>query len=326
MKTFKQIVNEVAEPLGGDEQNFKDKHEIEVWDHPVALEGQFKGTIDQSFNVRLADYSDGEDEEVYESCDVGDAVVLKSDGKKGRVVELSDDGVSADVELFRDGEVITVEVDDLKQISESELTPAQEKKKEEIVLAMKKDEEGLKKKYGPAWKNIMYATATKKAKETVTEAKKVTIGKNDAIIGQFKGSRGAKLLAKKKGKYYDVYVYNEYDGSANVIVRGLGADGIAKALDAPHIKSTIAKAGGVDLDTAVIGKLKESADNLIESIKQGRTTLKDGSTVQISSQDASLLNKMLGELTPQNRKKMQDVMMLDKSGFEEIVGFAREAM
>ena len=37
--------------------------------------------------------------------------------------------------------------------------------KERIVKGMKKDSKGLKKRYGDKWKNVMYATATKRAKE-----------------------------------------------------------------------------------------------------------------------------------------------------------------
>ena len=44
-----------------------------------------------------------------------------------------------------------------------EMTPAQEKKREEIVMAMKKDKEKLQARYGESWKAVMYATATKQA-------------------------------------------------------------------------------------------------------------------------------------------------------------------
>ena len=43
------------------------------------------------------------------------------------------------------------------------MTPAQEKKREEIVMAMKKDKEKLQSRYGESWKAVMYATATKQA-------------------------------------------------------------------------------------------------------------------------------------------------------------------
>jgi len=38
------------------------------------------------------------------------------------------------------------------------------------------------------------------------------------------------------------------------------------------------------------------------------------------------MNQMFADLNPGNRKKMMAVAMKDKEGFEEILGFAREAM
>ena len=43
------------------------------------------------------------------------------------------------------------------------MTPDQEKKREEIVLALKDKEDEFKKKYGDRAKEVMYATATKLA-------------------------------------------------------------------------------------------------------------------------------------------------------------------
>lgn len=57
-----------------------------------------------------------------------------------------------------------------KKIDEKEMTPAQKKKREDIVLAMKKDKENMKKRYGDRWEDVMYATATKQA---MSETKKV---------------------------------------------------------------------------------------------------------------------------------------------------------
>lgn len=66
MKTFKQLLGEVAEPKPGDEKAFKAQHTIEVIPHPVALETQFKGTIPKQ--RRLADYLKGEDEYAYDAA------------------------------------------------------------------------------------------------------------------------------------------------------------------------------------------------------------------------------------------------------------------
>ena len=72
----------------------------------------------------------------------------------------------------------------------------------------------------------------------------------------------------------------------------------------------------------------ESAEvNLDEAkIKQGNIKLNDGSRVKVSKQDAELINNMLNDMNPKNRKEMEKVLMTDKAGFEEIVGFAREAL
>jgi hypothetical protein len=48
-------------------------------------------------------------------------------------------------------------------IGESEMSDAQMKKREKIVMSMKKGMAGFKQRYGKNWKNVMYATATKQA-------------------------------------------------------------------------------------------------------------------------------------------------------------------
>ena len=48
-------------------------------------------------------------------------------------------------------------------LGEEEMSDAQMKKREKIVMSMKKGEAGFKQRYGKNWKNVMYATATKQA-------------------------------------------------------------------------------------------------------------------------------------------------------------------
>jgi hypothetical protein len=54
--------------------------------------------------------------------------------------------------------------EEVEQVDERELTPAETRKKEEIVKSMKKGTAGFKKRYGDRWKEVMYATATSRAK------------------------------------------------------------------------------------------------------------------------------------------------------------------
>lgn len=61
-----------------------------------------------------------------------------------------------------------------------------------------------------------------------------------------------------------------------------------------------------------------------EGYNAGSVKLKDGTSVQINKEKATLLNKLLDNLNAANRKKMVDVLLTDKDGFEEILGFAQE--
>ena len=63
-----------------------------------------------------------------------------------------------------------------------ELTDDERKKLEAIVLSLKKKEQDFRKKYGDQWKEVMYATATKLAKEEGPLVGGLTIPENvDAI-------------------------------------------------------------------------------------------------------------------------------------------------
>lgn len=67
MKSYKQILSEVAQPKPADEINFKAKHEIEFMDHPASEEGQHSSNKKKV--KRIADYEEGEDMGVYENAD-----------------------------------------------------------------------------------------------------------------------------------------------------------------------------------------------------------------------------------------------------------------
>lgn len=73
-----------------------------------------------------------------------------------------------------------------KKLSEAEMTPELKKKVEEIVKELKKKKSEFKDKYGDDWENVMYATATKKAKES--------LGINESHLSPFKEF----LLKEKK--------------------------------------------------------------------------------------------------------------------------------
>ena len=97
----------------------------------------------------------------------------------------------------------------------------------------------------------------------------------------------------------------------------IDAKGHSRARNVP-IKRT-------DRDEYGQDKISESTE-LVEVFNQGIVKLKDGGSVILKKEDADLLNQMFKDLSSTNRKKMQEIAMKDKAGFNEILSFAREAL
>ncbi len=102
--------------------------------------------------------------------------------------------------IHKNGKPIEEEVE---QVDERTLTKGETKEKERIVKGMKKSLKGFKARYGEKAKSVMYATATKAAKneEVVTEAKRP---ESDTVPFMTNGDslplQHAKNLAKKSMK------------------------------------------------------------------------------------------------------------------------------
>lgn len=119
-------------PKSEDEQRFVDKHKVEV-----------------------VDDANGNDDEVFK-------------GTKAKTIDRSKErhGYSSpkDADVYEE-----VESEDAEEIDERTLTNAEMKKREDVVKGMKKNLSGFKKQYGKDAESVMYATATKMAKEEVEE-------------------------------------------------------------------------------------------------------------------------------------------------------------
>lgn len=62
------------------------------------------------------------------------------------------------------------------------------------------------------------------------------------------------------------------------------------------------------------------------TIKTSILSLDSGEKVKVSRDDAKLLTKFFADLNPRNSKEMRKVLVKDKDGYNEILGFAREAL
>ena len=82
--------------------------------------------------------------------------------------------------------------EEVENVDERKLTGAEAKKKEKYVLSMKKKMGGFKQRYGDRAKEVMYATATKMAKEDVdqvdetSDVKKMPTNKLQAVWNRHK--------------------------------------------------------------------------------------------------------------------------------------------
>lgn len=203
MKTLRQLQTRIKQaqgvtgttayrPKGGDEQKFMDKHEIEVT-------GDANGNDDEVFKGTKVNKVDREKEkhgydaeksmEVHEETEELDELspaTLKSYLKKAKTElgiharNVGNPGRSAkDQEVANKsaakrttgatvaGKKIKMSNEETDQVDERTLSTGEMKKREDIVKGMKKGLKDFKKRYGADAKSVMYATATKMAKEDI---------------------------------------------------------------------------------------------------------------------------------------------------------------
>lgn len=292
MKTFKQIISEVAEPIGDDEKRFKAKHVIQKIDHPVADENQFTAKNIKKDKSKISGYKDGEDETVYEA--------------KMSTCEACGEEYNAGGECdCGDGEE-----DDMDDMDEATLTSAENKKKENIVTGMKKSKADLQARYGDKWKSLMYATATKRALHAeanqIGEAKKTKPGHNAAVMSK---NISKVLSAVKKEEAEN----SKYDTPAKKKpVSMMSKDEKDKNDERRNAYKDYQKS------------LRKESVELDEAFKAGKMKLNDGSSVTLTNESSNALNSLFNQLTSTNKTKMEQKLMSGSNGFNEILAFAKE--
>jgi len=196
-------------------------------------------------------------------------------------------------------------------LDEKEMSDAQKKKREEIVMSMKKDTEGLKKRYGSRWKDVMYATATKQAmKETYAEEVEVeeeidpNVRTKDALSGANKptnrkddvgpGADGRSSKVKFKGGPMDEEKENEKEDEGHedeaedkkLVKKMVKKDALkeeeldeAAKKKAPYDKEKVGKAIGAAMDKAhdavQKGRAEREAARAIAMAKYGSKMKKE---------------------------------------------------
>lgn len=208
----------------------------------------------------------------------------------------TDDQFSGDIKgSKRKKRLADLEDDEDKKIYEesgSEMTPAQKKKREEIVLSLKSKMDDFKSRYGEKAKDVMYATATKMAmKEGSTSKEKEKSPYVDRTSPESKAKvqaakdRMAKDDAAKPGK---------------------------KLLDRIKMKEEISEGVLEDLKDIVSSK----------SMKEVKFT--DGKKQKVDMTTASMVLNVHKQLNVENKAKVER-MLNDSKKFMQIVQFSMNA-
>lgn len=184
MKTLSQLQKKIKQaqgitgttafrPKGGDEQQFMDKHEIEMTDDANGNGDEvFKGTSVKTVDREKdrhgysAQKSMEVHEEVEELDELSPATLMSYAGKVVDKTRTMPQGQKKQKHLAGFGTAM-YKLKKKAEIDERTLSTGEMKKREDIVKGMKKGLKDFKKRYGADAKAVMYATATKMAKEDV---------------------------------------------------------------------------------------------------------------------------------------------------------------
>jgi len=401
MKSFKQMMAEVAEPKSPEEKRFKDQHVIQKFDHPAAEDSQFTGEITgKTKQKRLADQEgDADYDQAYSQRKDGKAKLesVEEDGKQldeiskslaGRYIKkaqmdtahagdqiatgsMGQAGASPDVKKGYEkqrkkgiAKLIRRRVGTRNAVAKLTGT-ARVAAKEEVEQIDEISQETLRQYHGKAGADLQ-KRREKLNKGTLTKAdlkkgqnrvkglnraankmEEVELSENpmeekpmmmNALRAMSHNIQGIAAYVSKTPDPEEWFqnklagVAKEMQtlyGYATAETMAMGEAKTDEELKGDQHKLDHNKNGKIDAhDFKMLRKKKQKTESveLEEAVKQGNMKLRDGSSVKVSKQDAGLINQMMKDLNPANRRKMEKVMMTDKAGFEEIVGFAREAL
>tara|TARA_R110000744_G_scaffold6222_3_gene21953 strand:- start:2590 stop:3552 length:963 start_codon:yes stop_codon:yes gene_type:complete len=320
MKSFSKYISEVAQPSergAEEEQAFKDQHTYEVIPHPVALDHQFTGDIPAADAARPADNKNPES--TYDTAYAYGMNTMFDKAGLGLGESADDEAVDESVNedaAHSDKHVnMAIGIASDKRYKGGNMTGA--------VKAMNKMKPGIS-DHPKVAAVLKRQNEDIKAEALSPKQKELDHDKD----GDIDGADFAKMRAKAKKKKPLAASYNEeLDETTNSAllkpVTTTGVDGKKRTV-MKTAKPKITDDNGQDKIITNESILKELAENV--KFKVGMMKLKDGKSVVLKKQDADLLTQMFKDLSPNNRKKLGVVAMKDQSGFDEILGFAREAL
>ena len=203
---------------------------------------------------------------------------------------------------------------------EEELTPSQAKKKEEIVLSMKKNKKEFQERYGDEWESVMHATATKMAKKNESVYEAIVRGDRSGGMptGADRGDDTKPLmkwlteLEKELKKIRSSYDEVDADVAIWLYQKGRNPKQTAKVL-----------ASKIDESVEPLGEAKKKDAWLqITDIYHNHQAEKVHG-ILVDAQTAQLLNKVYDSLKERkNKKSFINAINKDRKGLQTMVDFS----
>lgn len=364
MKNYKDLVSEVAQPKAPEEKRFKDQHTIEVIPHPVAPDHVFTGEIPGiTDGKRPADVDNAEADydKAYKSK-VDQTLPQRGTGQGKPVAEDSNIVKKSITEILGVNKKKKDEKKDDESMEEKVTCPKCEGKgcdhcdgKGYHIKEAGCSDDTLKAEKKPVKK-----AETKEHKDADAGDNKDSLEPQSHKVKKPKVSPTAVTIKDSNGKTISLTFKEMLDKvsteeellespqqeipmmmkqlnficyASQEIEEYLGEgqdpeewwqNKLAEVFS--NVKSLYAYAKG---DSMVNGRPLGAAKILAragygESIEVGSFELENKTSVEISEEDATLLNRMFEELTETNSKDMYGVMVADEAGFNEILEFAKE--
>ncbi len=364
MKNYKDLVSEVAQPKAPEEKRFMDQHTIEVIPHPVAPDHVFTGEIPGiTDGKRPADKDNDEADydKAYKSK-VDQTLPQRGTGQGKPVAEDSNIVKKSITEILGVNKKKKDEKKDDESMEEKVTCPKCEGKgcdhcdgKGYHIKEAGCSDDTLKAEKKPVKK-----AETKEHKDADAGDNKDSLEPQSHKVKKPKVSPTAVTIKDSNGKTISLTFKEMLDKvsteeellespqqeipmmmkqlnficyASQEIEEYLGEgqdpeewwqNKLAEVFS--NVKSLYAYAKG---DSMVNGRPLGAAKILAragygESIEVGSFELENKTSVEISEEDATLLNRMFEELTETNSKDMYGVMVADEAGFNEILEFAKE--
>jgi hypothetical protein len=322
MKNFKDLVSEVAEPKAPEEKRFKDQHAIEVIPHPVALDHQFTGDIEGVTPTKLpADKADDtkDYDKAYKTKDDTGAKLESSESNKKSITEIL--GVNT-----KKPEDKKPEDDQEESCGDSDTLKAEKKpaKKEEKKESDTKAADTLEKQVKPKPSQVTIKDSNGKTISLTFKEMLDKVSTEDELLE----SPQQEIPMMMKQLHFVCYAAEEigdYLKTEGQDPEEWWQNKLAEVFS--NVKSLYAYAKGdqmVNAKPMSVAKKFAKAGMAFEEIEAGSFELTNKESVQVSEEDASILNTVFEHLNETNSTEMYSVLIADEAGYNEILSFAKE--